>query len=234
MSDDGGLTWHRQSYLASGGSDAAGEAGSASEVEGKGIALSRAFDDMAQARVATSFLRQMVSETQAHAVLLLVPKASIQYPKVWEGEDAAVRWPSSGCCDTQTQSSSAAAASAVEARTPVLQAQAATTTASTTAAKQEGGTAASCSPGEQVVVADGGGGCPPRSAAGGWFIQLETKQPQDTHLWYLPDTAVQLQLPPTATATATATAAAAAGASPSERRYELHRNTFSLIGTQRF
>jgi hypothetical protein len=36
----------------------------------------------------------MVEQTAAHAVVLLVPKAAVQYPKVWEEEDAAERWPS--------------------------------------------------------------------------------------------------------------------------------------------
>ena len=34
-----------------------------------------------------------VEQTAAHAVLLLIPRAAVQYPKVWEEEDAAERWP---------------------------------------------------------------------------------------------------------------------------------------------
>ena len=55
--------------------------------------VGRAFDDMGQQGVAISFLRKIVAETQAHAVVLIVPKKSIRYPKTWETEEAADKWP---------------------------------------------------------------------------------------------------------------------------------------------
>jgi|EP01046_Picozoa_sp_COSAG06_P006593 tetratricopeptide (TPR) repeat protein len=79
VSTDGGLTYHEEGT---------------SDIEGQGVAMTGAFESMAQQRTAIPFLRQMVEQTAAHAVVLLVPKAAVQYPKVWEEEDAAERWPS--------------------------------------------------------------------------------------------------------------------------------------------
>lgn len=79
VSTDGGLTYHEEGV---------------SDIEGQGVAMTGAFESMAQQRTAIPFLRQIVEQTAAHAVLLLVPKTAIQYPKVWEEDDAAERWPS--------------------------------------------------------------------------------------------------------------------------------------------
>jgi len=48
---------------------------------------------------AIPFLRKMVGQTAAHAVLLVVPKAAVKYPRVWEADDAESRWPAdaAGC-----------------------------------------------------------------------------------------------------------------------------------------
>ena len=78
VSTDGGLTYHEEG---------------SSDIEGQGVAMTGAFDSMAQQKTAIPFLRQMVGTTAAHAVLLIIPKAAVQYPKVWDEEGADERWP---------------------------------------------------------------------------------------------------------------------------------------------